>query len=522
MGVLMGFRIVLFSLLVSLFSLVLADDIKVTVKGVTSIGTTDDNFVCATLDWWPEAKCNYGQCPWGKSGIMNLDLNNPILSNAIKAFKALRIRIGGSMQDQVLYKVGKSVKRYKCNNFENSTTGLFGFTDGCLTMERWDQINALMGETSAIVTFGLNALYGRKKLTEDGLYGGHWDSRNAGDFIKYTISKRYKIDSWEFGNELCGRGVSARVNASQYAKDVIKFKKLLNKMYRNFTAPPKLLGPAGFYDDKWFSSFLQESGPNVMDVVTHHIYNLGAGVDPNLIHYIQDPLFLDKVAKTYKDLETTLQRFGPWASAWVGESGGAYNSGGKTVSHTFVNSFWYLDQLGMTSTFNHKVFCRQTLIGGNYGLLNATTMVPNPDYYSALLWHRLMGKSVLSTTHTGSPYLRAYTHCSKTKPGITILLINMSNSTAFNVTVENDLNLYTLAQPEGVIQREEYHLTPKGGCLQSEVMLLNGWPLILTRTLDIPALRPIFVDGSLPIKVAPDSIVFATVRDFKAPACECA
>jgi hypothetical protein len=41
----------------------------------------------------------------------------------------------------------------------------------------------------------------------------------------------------------------------------------------------------------------------------------------------------------------------------------------------------YLDQLGMTSTLDHKVFCRQTLIGGNYALLNTTTFIPNPDYY---------------------------------------------------------------------------------------------------------------------------------------------
>lgn len=31
---------------------------------------------------------------------------------------------------------------------------------------------------------------------------------------------------------------------------------------------------------------------------------------------------------------------GPWASAWVGESGGAYNSGGPNVSNAFVDSFW--------------------------------------------------------------------------------------------------------------------------------------------------------------------------------------
>lgn len=41
----------------------------------------------------------------------------------------------------------------------------------------------------------------------------------------------------------------------------------------------------------------------------------------------------------------------------------------------------YLDQLGMASKYNTKVYCRQSLIGGSYGLLNTTTFVPRPDYY---------------------------------------------------------------------------------------------------------------------------------------------
>ena len=44
----------------------------------------------------------------------------------------------------------------------------------------------------------------------------------------------------------------------------------------------------------------------------------------------------------------------------------------------------YLDQLGMASVYNTKTYCRQTLIGGNYGLLNTTTFLPNPNYYRLL------------------------------------------------------------------------------------------------------------------------------------------
>ncbi|GKV43871.1 hypothetical protein SLEP1_g51121 [Rubroshorea leprosula] len=215
-------------LLSCLFPLLIADDVKVTIKGATLIAGTDDNFVCATLNWWPSEKCDYNQCPWGEAGLFNLR---------------------------------------------------------CLQMKRRDQLNNLFNQTGALVTFGLNALYGRKESqVEKGLWVGNWNSQNARDLIAYTVSKGYKTDSYEFGHELFGSGKAARVEADQNG-------------------------------------------------------------------------------------------------AWVGEAFRAYNSGSKDVSHTFADGFWYLDQLGMTSTFNHKVFCRQTFIGGNYALLNTTTFTPNPDYY---------------------------------------------------------------------------------------------------------------------------------------------
>ncbi|KAL5828672.1 hypothetical protein ACOSQ3_018140 [Xanthoceras sorbifolium] len=512
---------VLFFIILSLFSQCIAEEVTVSVKGATSIASTDDNFVCATLDWWPHNKCDYNQCPWGNAGILNLDLKNKILSNAIKAFNPLRIRIGGSLQDQVLYKVGNAVKT--CHHFIRRKTGLFGFSKGCLHMDRWDKINGLFKETGAVVTFGLNALFGRtKSTTEDNLWVGDWDMRNARDLMNYTVSKGYKIESYELGNELCASGVSAKVTAEQYAKDIVALKNLVKELYPDSSNQPKVLGPAGFFDKKWFSTFLEKSGPDVVDGLTHHIYNLGPGNDPGLIDKIQDPFFLSDIAQTFKDISETVKTFGPWSGAWVGESGGAYNSGGKDVSRTFVNGFWYLDQLGMTSTFNHKVYCRQALIGGNYALLNTTTFVPNPDYYGALLWHRLMGKNVLSATHNGSPYLRVYSHCSRHKPGITLLLINMSNSTTFDVSVANDENLYPdniKVDCNGGAQREEYHLTPECGNIQSDALLLNGTPLKLTESLDIPSINPELVDPYSPIKVSPDSIVFATLRGFHAPAC---
>ncbi|KAK9034447.1 hypothetical protein V6N11_050611 [Hibiscus sabdariffa] len=309
-------------------------------------------------------------------------------------------------------------------------------------------------ETGVMVTFGLNALHGRHNIKRS-LWGGDWDSSNAQEFLKYTISKGYNIDSWEFGNELSGHG------------------------------------------------------SRVLDVMSHHMYNLGAGVDPKLISKILNPDHLNKASYTFGNLTHVIRRHGPWSSAWVGESGGAFNSGGSHVSNTFVNSFWYLDQLGM----------------------------------SALLWHRLMGKVVLSVESDASPFLRSYAHCSKGRAGVTLLVINLSNQTNFVMNVQNSINLKLAVNEQNISRggfthtlkktfswvgtkasnealfREEYHLTPKDGYLQSQTMVLNGIPLEFTDSGNIPSLDPVHVNLKSPISISPLSIAFILFPNFEAPAC---
>ncbi|XVF60283.1 hypothetical protein PTKIN_Ptkin08bG0032900 [Pterospermum kingtungense] len=252
------------------------------------------------------------------------------------AFNPLRIKVGGSLQDQVVYNVG-SVK--KCHHFKKRRAGLFGFSQRCLSMARWDELNNFFKQTGAKVTFGLNALIRRKKSNiEKGLWVGDWQSQNAREFMNYTISKGYKIDSYEFGNELCGGGIGARVEAKQYGKDVIASKNLVKELNLDRKIQPKVLGPDGLYNKKWFNSFLKVSRHAVVDASTHHIYNLRPD-DPNMINKIQNPFYLNQVAQTYKNVSKTVKKFGPLLGAWVSETGGAFDSDHKDVSPTFVDGF---------------------------------------------------------------------------------------------------------------------------------------------------------------------------------------
>ncbi|RWR77244.1 heparanase-like protein 2 [Cinnamomum micranthum f. kanehirae] len=377
--------------------------------------------------------------------------------------------------------------------------------------------------------------------------------------LEYTISKGYKIEGWEFGNELCGGGVAAKVNATQYAADMGNLKLVLVELFQYPSSLPKLSGPSGFFDREWFADFVQGIYPDWLDIVSHHIYNLGPGVDPNLEEKMQDPYVLDNAAQTYKDIQQTVQSFSPWSSVWVSESGGAYNNGGK-ASHTFVDGFcghhwgisvhgyagydFYIRPPGFLPTIISwwKLWSPQynnngakprllKVIDHFYNLVllmyGDFTKVLLCMFVSALLFHRLMGRGVLATVHNGPPDLRAYSHCSKTKPGITLLMINLSNSTEFNIDVASDLNIYApqdVALPSvGSVrmfgERSEHHLTPKDGDLNSTTVLLNGNPLEVTSSGEIPPMNPAVYNDSNPLTVAPSSIVFVVLSNFKAPAC---
>lgn len=71
----------------------------------------------------------------------------------------------------------------------------------CQDKKKSQVFNMNISWLRALVTFGLNALIGRKKQEGgDILWVGDWNAQNAREFMTYTVSKGYKIDSYELGN----------------------------------------------------------------------------------------------------------------------------------------------------------------------------------------------------------------------------------------------------------------------------------------------------------------------------------
>jgi len=193
---------------------------------------------------------------------------------------------------------------------------------------------------------------------------------------------------------------------------------------------------------------------------------------------------LDKSGEGVRALQNALPaaRSG---TLWGGETAAANDGGQSGVTDTFIDGFWYLDQLGQFAALNVSVFLRQVFVaGGGYPLVEvnesdaSAPLLPLPDYYVALLHKRLLGTRVLKMTSSASN-VRAYAHCARSpSKGVAIAFLNIALNVTATVTPPPQLRSATA--------RREFYLLSAGApiagaknALQSREVKLNGVALAL-------------------------------------------
>jgi heparanase 1 len=137
-------------------------------------------------------------------------------------------------------------------------------------------------------------------------------------------------------------------------------------------------------------------------------------------------------------------RFEPGKPLWLTETAETA-CGGNPWAASFVDSFRYLNQLGLLAKRGVQVVAHNTLSASDYGLIDEATLEPRPNYWSAVLWRRLMGTTVLDAGAAPDPGVHLYAHCLRGRPGgVAVLAINADREAAHALTTAMRSERYTL------------------------------------------------------------------------------
>ncbi|WP_298877002.1 hypothetical protein [uncultured Bradyrhizobium sp.] len=336
---------------------------------------------------------------------------------------------------------------------------------------------------------------------------GAWQPDQAQWLIDVTRSLGGRLDAIEFMNEpTLAVGAPPGYDATAYGRDVKTFRQWI----RNSAPETLIVGPGSVGDTASPSApgittrdLLTASGPGV-DRFSYHHYNTisprcGGRDDPAQALSEQWLARTDSTLAIYRDLRDS---FEPGKPIWLTETANAA-CGGNRWDKTFLDIFRYLDQLGRLAKAGVQVVMHNTLAASDYGLLDETTFRPRPNYWAALLWHRLMGTTVLDAGLAVVPSLHVYAHCHpKLHGAVTLLAINTSRDASRSLALPLPSERYTLSSAR----------------LPSASVQLNGNPLALVAGDRIPDIAGVPTPAGM-IHLAPATITFLTIPSVANPAC---
>lgn len=196
-------------------------------------------------------------------------------------------------------------------------------------------------------------------------------------------------------------------------------------------------------------------------------------------------------------------RFEPGKPLWLTETAQTACGGDRWAS-TFLDSFRYLNQLGILARRGVQVHMHNTLAASDYGLLDEKTFEPRPNYWAALLWRQLMGTTVLDPGPSPSPSLHLYAQCLRNHPGgVVLLAINASKDEAQSLQVPTKAERYTLSAQN----------------LTDAHVLLNGTELQLGAGDALPQLQGTATRAGR-VEFAPASITFLALPKAHNASCQ--
>jgi hypothetical protein len=422
-----------------------------------------------------------------------IDLTNPRLRKLAAALGPAYVRVSGTWANSVYFA--------DTDNPPNKAPAGF---NGVLTRNGWKGVVDFAHATDAEIVTSFATSPGTRSAR------GVWTVDEARKWLAYTKGIGGRIAAAEFMNEPTNAtmgGAPKGYNAADFGRDVEVFRPFLKQ-----TSPETLLLGPGSVGEGPFAiamggmlkseDLLRATGP-VFDIFSYHLYaaasNRCASVAADSqttaaaalsAEWLSRP---EKITAFYADLR---DRFEPGKPLWITETADAA-CGGNPWAPTFVDTFRYLVEHARLAQLGVKVIMHNTLASSDYGLLDENTFEPRPNYWVSLLWHKLMGGTVLDPKLSNVPNAYGYAQCLKGSPGgVSLLVINADQQRALELSLPKDGVRYTLTAKH----------------LEDRTVQLNGHTLHLDSDGNLPTFQGQPVEAGS-VTFAPASITFLTLKN---------
>ena len=347
---------------------------------------------------------------------------------------------------------------------------------------------------------------------------GAWTTEQAERVLAYTRSVGGRIAAAEFMNEpnfAAMGGAPDGYGASDFGRDF----KIFAAFVRQAAPHMLILGPGsvGETTGEWGVGYggpsalqtrdlLAASRPASVDAVSYHHYGATSrrcaaiGMQTTVEAALSEE-WLKRTDETLAYYRKLRDEFQPGKPFWLTETADAA-CGGNPWARSFLDTFRYLDQLGRLARQDVRVVAHNTLVASDYGLLDDKTLEPNPNYWGAWLWHRVMGTTVLESRVAIQAGLHLYAHCLRNRPGGVALLAINNGETLTSIDLPTAAERYTLTA-EHVVDRQ---------------VRLNGQVLTLRATGELPPLQSEPIPAGT-VELPPSSITFLSVPKAENPLC---
>ncbi len=431
-----------------------------------------------------------------------LDLNNSRLRKMAAALGPAYVRVSGTWANATYF--------YDADGAPPKTPPQ-GF-NGVLTRKEWAGVVDFAKTVNARIVTSFATSPGTRNRA------GVWTPDQARSFLAYTQSIGGDIAATEFMNEpnLAAMGGAPKgYTAADYARDVAAFRGFLKQ-----AAPKTLfLGPGSVAEGSSLAlppnsgmirsqDLLQATGP-VFDAFSYHLYaavsQRCAGMSAASQTTASAALTREWLARAdginafYAGLR---DRYDPGKPLWITETADAA-CGGNPWASTFLDTFRYLNEHASLAQRGVQVIAHNTLASSDYGLLDENTFAPRPNYWAALLWHKLMGTTVLKPEPSPEPNVHLYAQCLKDTPGgVALLAMNTDRDDAHAIDLAAASERYVLTAPK----------------LEDTRVELNGKELSLGADDALPKLKGVATPAGR-ITLAPTSITFLAVAGANNASC---